>query len=161
MVRTPGAASISTSSASPATSSNGLARRIPLELPILTSFARTTTTPARRAHIVVTLAPSAHPLLWLTLPLSGTQGAWGGAADGRWWPAHSRGWLASHFDYRDLNEDGASSISARSSSSRVRPESAIAPTVNAPHASRASSATPFGPTATTGFEFAKVSWRKN
>jgi len=60
MVRTPGAASISTSSASPATSSSGLARRIPLELPIFTSFARTTVTPCRRAHIVATLGTSAH-----------------------------------------------------------------------------------------------------
>ena len=42
MVRTPGTASISTTSASPATSSSSLARRIPLELPILTSFAQTT-----------------------------------------------------------------------------------------------------------------------
>lgn len=66
MVRTPGAASISTSSASPATSRSGLARRIPLELPILTNFARTTTTPCRRAHIVATLGGSSHPLLWLT-----------------------------------------------------------------------------------------------
>jgi hypothetical protein len=50
-----------------------LARRIPLELPILTSFARTTTTPARRAHIVDTLAASAHPLLWLTLAITWPQ----------------------------------------------------------------------------------------
>ena len=42
MVRTPGAASISTSSESPATSSNGFASRIPLEFPILTNLARTT-----------------------------------------------------------------------------------------------------------------------
>ena len=60
MVRTPGAASISTSSASPATSSSGFARRIPRELPILTSFARTKTTPCRRAHIVATLVACAH-----------------------------------------------------------------------------------------------------
>lgn len=70
MVRTPGAASISTSSASPATSSSGLARRIPRELPILISFARTTTPHRIRDHIVATLEASAHPLLWITLPLS-------------------------------------------------------------------------------------------
>ena len=60
MVKTPGAASISTSSVSPATSSSGFAMRIPLELPILTSFARTKTTPSRRAQIAATLAASAH-----------------------------------------------------------------------------------------------------
>ena len=67
MVRIPGAASISTSSASPASSSSSLTRRIPLELPILTSLARTTATPRRRAHIEATVATSAlSPLLWLT-----------------------------------------------------------------------------------------------
>ncbi|MFN7822758.1 MAG: hypothetical protein ACK5PO_07390 [Bacteroidota bacterium] len=29
----------------------------------------------------------------LTLPLSGRQGAWGGEAEGWWWPVHSRGLL--------------------------------------------------------------------
>jgi hypothetical protein len=28
---------------------------------------------------------------WLTLPLSGRQGAWGGPAGIWWWPVHSRG----------------------------------------------------------------------
>ena len=84
MVNTPGAASISTSSASPATSSSGLARRIPLELPILTSFARTTTTPARRAHIVATLAATAHPLLWLTLAITSPQRG-KGETRSSWW----------------------------------------------------------------------------
>jgi len=27
----------------------------------------------------------------LTLPLSGRRGAWGGGADGWWWPVHSKG----------------------------------------------------------------------
>lgn len=54
MVSTPGAASISTSSVSPATSSKGFASLIPRELPILTSFARTMTTPDKRGHIVDT-----------------------------------------------------------------------------------------------------------
>lgn len=30
-------------------------------------------------------------------PLSGRQGTWRGAAESRWWPVHSRGWLDSHF----------------------------------------------------------------
>ena len=28
-----------------------------------------------------------------TLPLSGRQGAWGGEAESRWWPVHSKGLL--------------------------------------------------------------------
>jgi hypothetical protein len=33
------------------------------------------------------------PPIHTTLPLSGRQGAWGGAAEGWWWPVHSRGLL--------------------------------------------------------------------
>lgn len=55
MVTTAGAASISTSSVSPATCNSGLASRIPLELPILPSFPRTTAISRQRAHMVATL----------------------------------------------------------------------------------------------------------
>jgi hypothetical protein len=34
----------------------------------------------------------------LTLPLSGREGVWGGAAESNWWPVHSRGWLDSNLD---------------------------------------------------------------
>jgi hypothetical protein len=50
-----------------------LARRIPLELPILTSFARTTTTPRRRTHIIATTATSAHSHALANAKISGGQ----------------------------------------------------------------------------------------
>ena len=60
IVSTPGDASISTSSASPATSNSGLASRIPLEFPILMSLARTTATTRHRNHIVATAEGALH-----------------------------------------------------------------------------------------------------
>jgi hypothetical protein len=56
----PAATSISTSSASPATSSKGFARRIPREFAILTSFARTKATPGISSHVEATSATIGH-----------------------------------------------------------------------------------------------------
>lgn len=52
IVSAPGAAWLSTSSVRPASSSSGLAKRSPRELPILTSLALTRPTPTRSSHCV-------------------------------------------------------------------------------------------------------------
>lgn len=103
MVTTPGAASISTSSVSPATSNSGLASRIPLELPILTSLPRTTAISRKRAHIVFTPESTGHGPAPATLPPSERQGARGGSAERAWWPLHSRGWFSAFQRLRTLD----------------------------------------------------------